>query len=133
MEQLVRRPRNETVARLLHAENVFSGRAAPGGGDSAVISFPGGQIQAPGRRQGELKFAVRPESLRVLPDGTDASNAVRAQLVRVDYRGSHWHLEFDANVRIVVYLRPDTAGGGLEAARHYVVQFPPEAIHVLED
>ncbi len=133
MEQLIRRPRNETVARLLHAENIFCARAVPDGQGAALIRFAGGEIRVPGGRQGELKFTARPESLRVLPDGESATNTVRAVLSRVDYRGSHWHLEFDAGTSIMVYLRPDDVAGGLEPGRPYMVQFPAEAVHILED
>ncbi len=132
MEKLVRRPRNETVARLLHAENIFSGRAAPSDDGATLVSFAGGEIRVPGSHQGDLKLTARPEALRVLPDGANAPNTVRALLTRVDYRGSHWHLEFDAQARIVVHLRPDMVGGGLAAGRHYAVQFPLDAVHVLE-
>jgi ABC-type sugar transport system ATPase subunit len=133
MDQLVRRPRNEVVAALLHAENLYTGRAKAGDGDSAVVGFAGREIRVPGCHQGEVRFTIRPESVRVLPDGANVANSFRALLTRVDYRGSHWHLEFDGEARVVVYLRPDTVRGGLEVGRHYVVQFPLDAVHVLQE
>ncbi len=79
-----------------------------------------------------MKFTVRPDVRRVRPDGADAPNAVRAVLSRIDYRGTHWRMEFDAGVRIVVHLRPDALDDVPAAGRHYLVEFPPEAVHVLE-
>lgn len=132
MEQLVRKPRNEAVARLLHAENVFSGLASPGHGDDTAIGFGGHEVRVPGHYEGEVRFTVRPEAIRVLPDGAAGPDSFRARLVRIDFRGSHWHLEFSAGTPVVAFLRPDTVPGGLEAGRDYLVHFPPDAVHVLE-
>lgn len=52
IDELMRRPRNETVARLLRAENIFSGKAAPCAGGQSLVSLGGQQVRVAGRHEG---------------------------------------------------------------------------------
>ncbi|MFW6107217.1 MAG: ABC transporter ATP-binding protein [bacterium] len=133
MGQLLRRPRNQMVARFLRAENIFPAEARPTGNGESVLRFAGHQIRAPGEHRGEVTFMVRPELLRVEPAGHEADNAVEAGLADVADRGVYQRLEFDAGMPIVVFAPEGRDVEGLVAGRRYALVFPPRAVHVLED
>ena len=128
---LLRQPSNETVARLLHVENLFSGRATPLDGGSSIIDLAGHQITIPQRCDGDIRFVVRPELLRVSPQGAAGANCIQAELLQIDDLGPYVRLELDAGVRIVAYANPDGIDRRFQMGRRYTVEFPPEALHVL--
>ncbi len=129
MDELMQKPRNETVARLLRATNIFRGKATPCADGRSLVSLVGGgqQIHIAGRYDGEIKFMIRPESLRVVPDGGDAVSAV---LVRAELRGPYTSLEFDAGVKIVVHTQTHGAAERFEPGKRYAVEAPPESVYV---
>jgi molybdate/tungstate transport system ATP-binding protein len=125
MEELLHRPANEEVARLLGAENIFSGQAEPGETQS-TIDFGWGRIQVPGRHSGEVTFMVRPESLALCAE--DHPNAVPAVLESARYMGTYSRLEFDNGA--VVFVHPSNSAD-LPMGRRCSIHFPPDSVHVL--
>lgn len=135
MQELLHRPVSEDVARLLGAENIFTGEAVPEGEGMAAINFGWGSLRVPvsssleGLRIGgkEMRFMVRPESLTLCPE--DRENAVTGVLEAAHYMGAYTRLEFDNGV--VVFTRPAEHTQDLVPGRRYGVHFPPDAVHVL--
>ncbi len=130
---LLRQPSNETVARLLHVENIFSGRATHLDGGNSRIDFAGHRITISQRCEGDIRFVVRPELLRVSPQGAAGADCIQAELLRIDDLGSYARRELEAGVRIVAYTNPDTISRRFQMGRRYAVEFPPDAIHVLSE
>lgn len=132
MTELLQRPRNESVARLLRAENILSGKAQPLPDGGSLLLLAGHRLRISRRCEGEVKFTVRPEALRVLPLDRPAENALRARLRQVTDKGLFKRLEFWAGFPLVVYLANEEATGKIEVGKEYWVAFPPDAVHILE-
>ena len=141
MGELLRRPKTETVARFLRAENVFTGTATPLSDRESMVRFADHEIRVAEKREGKVKFMVRPELLRVEKTGTDgplasvpafSTNAVEAELIEVADRGVYQRLEFDAGMSIIVFMPPNGPAHELAPGRKYAVIFPPESVHILE-
>ncbi len=130
MAELMARPRSEAVARLLGAENIFSGTAVPRDDGQSLVVLAGRHIYIPGRHEGAVKFMVRPELARIVTGEPQTRSAVRAVLVRVEPRGPYKRLEFDAGIRIVVYVQAGPGAGAFEPGRELAIEFPDEAIYV---
>jgi len=130
LEELMRKPQSETVARLLRAENIFSGKAAPCADGRSLVSLAGQQIRIAGRYDGEITFMVRPESLRVVAKG---QNALTAALVRAEARGPYTSLELDAGVRIIVHTHAAGTVDSFEPGRNYAVEISPESVSVFPE
>jgi len=79
MRDLLRRPRNETVARFMRAENIFRATAEPLSGNRMALDFAGHRIQVGGSRSGDVRFMVRPELLRLVPAGEKAENTIKTK------------------------------------------------------
>ena len=127
LDELMRKPRSETVARLLRAENIFTGKATPCADGQSLVSIAGQQIRIAGRYDGQIKFMVRPESLRVVAKGEDA---LTAAFVRAEPRGPYTSLELDAGVRIIVHTQTAEAVDRYEPGKNYTVEIPPGSVYV---
>jgi ABC-type Fe3+/spermidine/putrescine transport system ATPase subunit len=141
MEELLRRPRNEFVARFMRGENIFAGRASGPGPrpDTTRVRVGDVDLVVPGRREGAVAFVVRPENLVVHGAGVSSpamdAAVLPARLVRGVDRGAYVRLELAAFLPLVAHmpaeefalLRAGDAGTDLQ------VIIPPEAIHVLEE
>ena len=132
MGELLRRPKNEMVARFLRTENIFSGTAEPTPNGQTLLRFAGHEIHVSEKREGDVTFMIRPELLRVrLPD-TEDDNSVEAELTDVADRGVYQRLEFDAGVPIIVFSPPGGQAQDLTTGQRYAVIFPPDAVHILD-
>ena len=132
MGELLRRPRNEMVARFLRAENLFPATAHPAPDGRTLLRFAGGEIHVTDRGRGDVTFMIRPELLRVQPLAAETDNAVTATLTDVSDRGVYQRLELDAGVAIVVFAPATSEPLALTPGRPYAVVFPPDAVHILE-
>ena len=130
--EVVQRPANEAVARLVGVENIIDADAMPEGPDRAVLSFAGRSIRCATSHRGRVRFVVRPDRLGLAPCGSAVTNAVQASLVAVQDCGAYRRLEMDAGVRLVVYTTGAGAEAGLVPGQPYQVVFPPESVHVLD-
>ncbi len=133
MGELMRRPRNEMVARFLRAENLFQAVAQPAANGHSRLQFAGHEIAAPGTHQGEVKFMIRPEALHVEPEDSQSANAIPGKLVEVADRGVYQRLEFDIGLPIVAFLAAKDEAEHLVPGRRYALRFPPNAVFVLDE
>ena len=107
MEGLLRRPRTVFAARFMRCENLFTGRALQRGtgddGDTTRVSVANRTFVVPGRHEGGVTFAVRPECIRVLR-GEDAAEGMSASLRGVVDCGTHTRLELNGDPPLTVHL-----------------------------
>ncbi|NQS88825.1 ABC transporter ATP-binding protein [Patescibacteria group bacterium] len=127
--ELIRKPKNEFVARFFRAENIFEGMAEPCS-DGGIINFAGHRINVRKKCQGQVKFIVRPELIKILPFEVKTKNAIPAVLINAYDMGVYKQFEFDAGVRILVYAMPENEGY-FKLKEKYSIVFPPDAIHIL--
>lgn len=131
MGELLRRPKNEMVARFLRAENIFSATAVPAPDGQTLLRFAGHEIRITQRCEGDVTFMIRPELLRVQSPSAEVDNGLEAELTDVSDRGLYQRLQFDAGIEIVAFVPAQGQAQALTPGRKYAVVFPPDAVHVL--
>lgn len=131
MVELLRRPRNEMVARFLRGENILRGTARRGPDGETILQFAGHEIRIPEAHEGDVTFMVRPELLRVRPAGEKVENAVVAELRDVADRGVYLRLEFDAGIPLIVFVPGEHGDDSFTPGQRYALAFPPGAVHIL--
>ena len=133
LAELLRRPRNEFVARFFRTANILAAVAAPRPDGASDLAFGPHVVRVPGRFRGRVTFVIRPEALRVHPPAAHVPNRVPAVLRRVTDRGPYCRLEFDAGRPLVAYSTGDPATLESAVGQPHTIELPPEAIHVLPD
>jgi len=132
MGELLRRPKNQMVARFLRAENIFNATAEPASDGQTLLHFAGQTIRTSEKCEGEVTFMVRPELLRVQTPDSGAENAVAAELTDVADRCVYQRLELEAGVHIVAFTPAGGQSQPLTPGDKYAVVFPSDAVHILE-
>lgn len=88
--EIYRRPRNRFVARFVGPANFIPGRVRVSGNSVAEVEAPGGArilaAAAPGL-SGDVEVMVRPEDVRILPDGGEADNTFTMEVDEAFYYG----------------------------------------------
>ena len=132
MGDLLRRPKNEMVARFLRCENIFTATAAPASSGQTLLQFAGHEIRIDGACEGDVRFMIRPERLRVRPLADREDNAVEAELIDVADRGVYQRLELDAGIPVIAFSSPDGQAPTLSPGERYALTFPSDAVHILQ-
>jgi ABC-type Fe3+/spermidine/putrescine transport system ATPase subunit len=132
MHTLLRHPRNETVARFLRSENIFSGQAHPGEKGQSTVTFADRNLIVPGKLAGPVTFVVRPELVQFGETSAPCKNRIRGRLTEITDRGAYIRLVMDAGTPISVFTSVRDQAGALSVGESYDFTIPPEAIHVLE-
>jgi ABC-type Fe3+/spermidine/putrescine transport system ATPase subunit len=130
LADLMQSPATEAVARLLGAENIFTGAATPNG-TGACIAVGEHRICTTQPCNGRVTLMIRPESLRIVPAG--APDALSAEVRRVSARGPYVRLDLETAVGVLVVFTPPGGADGLEVGGRCHVAFPPDAVRVIED
>ena len=135
IDELLRRPNCEFVARFVRAENIFSGHACSPVTPSASTRVELGEVtvDVPGQRGGDIKFMIRPEQVLVLPEGEpahDGQNHFELQLTRWRDCGAYVRLELTGPIQLVAHVTP-AVFRELEHRPRLTVVLPPASIHVL--
>lgn len=138
MEDLMRRPRNKSVAQFMRCENVIEGECAgPGAsGDVTRVKVNGIEVLAPGLHEGRVGLVIRPENLRVRRPGdmrTDESGVViPCRIGRFVDRGIYVRLDLDSDPRLVAHVTASEFAGllGRGEAMDVGVMIPARGIHV---
>ena len=137
MDDLLRRPGSEFVARFMRCENVFHAdvRAQDRNGTMTVAQADGIDFLVPSAYQGRVDFMIRPEDLHVArpghaPEGNRGMVAV-AQVVRAVDRGAYVRVELTGTRRLMAHVQPASAREmGLNPGLEVQVSVRPESIHV---
>ena len=136
LDELLTKPRNETVARLLGHENILTAQAAPGKEGESVIDFAGAKLTVAGRHDGQVLFTARPELLRVRTGESPAPHRIEAVLERIENRGAFHRVELrigspEATDTLVVHMLARELDQLPALGQKCAIEFPPEAVHVL--
>ncbi len=137
LDNLLRKPGSEFVARFMRCENIFEARVQ--GQDASrpntTVELAGLELQIPGRHSGKLLFMIRPEDVLVRCgselDG-QGENAFSATLVRSRDCGGYVRAELAGPVNLVAHMTHG-AFAGLKAKPQtsVAVQLGLEHIQVL--
>ncbi len=136
LNNLLRKPDSEFVARFMRCENIFraevSGKGA--GGSDTRVKVADIDLQIPGQHSGKLLFMIRPEDVLVRsdPDRPEGQNVLRARLVRARDCGGYVRVELDGPLSLVAHIT-HAAFAELEHKHQsdVVAELCPENIHVL--
>jgi ABC-type Fe3+/spermidine/putrescine transport system ATPase subunit len=137
LDELLRKPKNEFIARFMRCENIFCGEVT--GKDAQLsntrVKLGDIQLQIPGQHEGKVTFTIRPEDVLVFPerqyDGK-GENEFCLSLVRWRHYGSYVRVELDGPVNLVAHLPHGTfAGLNANSGANLTVVFRREDIHVL--
>ena len=109
LDELLRRPNSEFVARFMRCENIFCAEViGRGARDSDTrVKLGDFELQISGRHSGKLMLMIRPEDLLVRPAssyyGKD-ENIIRSTLVRWRDCGGYVRVELDEPIRLVAHM-----------------------------
>lgn len=139
MENLLRRPRNEFVARFMRSGNILRGFArGPGPGESTIMRLEGIEVVVPGTWEGAATLVLRPEHLRIARPGTSPDPAavclLTAPVARAVDRGAYVRLELGGPCPLVAHVPPvEFSQLGIAEGGEVRVAVRPESIHVFSD
>jgi ABC-type Fe3+/spermidine/putrescine transport system ATPase subunit len=109
LDELLRRPKSEFVARFMRCENIFCAEVT-GRGDrdsNTRVKLGDIELEIKGRHSGKPMLMIRPEDLLVRPCSAyngKAKNLIRATLVRSRDCGGYVRVELEGAVRLVAHM-----------------------------
>jgi molybdate/tungstate transport system ATP-binding protein len=135
IDELLRRPKSEFVARFVRTENVFSGRAegATAGATRTRVDLDGTVVEVPGSHTGNVKFVIRPDQILVLPEGKQAchdGNCFELQVTGWRDCGAYIRLELTGPINLIAHTTP-AAFAELRPSARLTAVLPLPSIHVL--
>jgi len=137
LDELLRKPKSEFVARFMRCENIFCAEVIGRGASDSDTRVKLGDIelQITGRHSGKLMLMIRPEDLIVRPDSeynVKGKNVIRARLVRSRDCGGYVRVELDGPVSLVAHMT-HLAFADLQEEHHtdVVAELDLNNIHVL--
>ncbi len=136
LNNLLRKPNSEFVARFMRCENIFSAEVTgkDDGGSDTRVKVADIDLQIPGRHSGKLLFMIRPEDVLVYPGSRPAvgQNALRVRLVRSRDCGGYVRVDLDGPVNLVAHIT-HAAFAELEHKHQsdVIAELSSENIHVL--
>jgi len=139
LSALLRKPRNEFVARFMRCENLLYAQAVAPGPDPGTTRVQVDQVDLviPGHHEGKVKVVIRPENLQLATRGTESSkagNALPVHLVRAVGRGAYVRAELSGTLHLFAHLpRASAADLHLVDGGQFVAIIRPEDMHVLDE
>jgi len=137
LDELLRRCRNEFVARFMRCENIFKGTAVGSLPDSGTVRVGIGSINliVPGRCEGTVQLIIRPEDvlIDISGDNDGKENRFEARLSGWRDFGSYVRVELKGSLDLVAHIshaafREIMAAG----TKKLTAVLPPENLCVLE-
>jgi spermidine/putrescine ABC transporter ATP-binding subunit len=137
--EIYNRPKTRFVADFVGKINFLSGRVVERAGSSWVVDTPVASLRVPGGgdigSDGKVTVAVRPENLRLMPQGSsiDDMNAVPGVISSQTFVGNLLHVVIGADdgLRLLVEARPDQTVGNVGDA--VLAVWKPDQSLVLSD
>jgi len=137
LDELLRKPKSEFVARFMRCENIFCAEVTRRGTRDSDTSAKLGQnqLQKAARHSGRLMLMIRPEDLIVRPGSRyngKGENIIRAKLVRSRDCGGYVRVELDGPASLVAHVT-HAAFAELQETHQpdVVVELDLKKIHVL--
>ncbi len=143
-EEVMNAPADEFVASFVGAGSLLRGQVDGSGGDTAVITVAGMQIEAAGRiaRGEKVTLYIRPENvtLSVLdghdgegPRLTSARNIFPGIVTRVASMGFYQKVSLDCGFPLVSYITGESREAlSVTEGRRLTVSFKATAVHVIK-
>ena len=137
LDELLRKPKNEFVARFMRCQNLFTAAVAGAGEEPGSTRLQVGDVDltAPGSYQGQVMWVVRPENVHLVASKAPLGKGdtlIPVKLVHVTDRGTYVRAELEGPFRMVAHLShaayaelSRSVGADLAALLH------PDSIHVL--
>lgn len=137
MEDLLRRPINDFVARFMRFENIVQGKTiSPGLAGTMLVEVDGQTLTLVGKAEGPVTLVFRPENVSVARTGgsseAKSAYAMAARLVRAVDRGAYVRLELAGSRPLVSHMSLAAfRQSGLVEGVDVRVTVRPEDIHVI--
>lgn len=143
-EEVMNAPADEFVASFVGVGTLLRGRAEGSGGDTAVITVGGRQVEAAGRLSPGQRVIlyIRPENvtLSVPLDGsrggtqiTSARNVFPGTVTKVASMGFYQKVSLDCGFPLVSYITGESRESlGIAEGRRLTVSFKATAVHVIK-
>ena len=137
LDELLRKCRNEFVARFMRCENIFTGAVVEPLPDSDACTVRIGEINmiVPGRCEGTVQFIIRPEDVLIeIADGNDGGqNRFEVCISRWRDFGSHIRVELNGSLDLVAHVSHPVFRKIMAAQTAKLAAIlPQENLHVLE-
>jgi spermidine/putrescine transport system ATP-binding protein len=126
--EIYNHPVNRFVADFIGETNFIAGQVSGG-----VVRIAGGAAVAEHGREGAVTVAVRPEQVRIGPEGDDG---IAARVASCVYFGTdtHVHVHLADGAEIVARVQsPPSGDAGLAPGTAVSLRFAPGAVQVLDD
>ena len=137
LEELLRRPCNEFVARFMRCENIFSAQVVKVRPEDLCTEVCVGDVNlvVDGVHEGEIKIIIRPEDLLVFGDASEAvahNNKLAVRMTGWRDFGSFARVDFTGAIDLVGHL-PHGVFAKLKSAdtEKLTAVLPRQSIHVL--
>ncbi|MCK4999761.1 MAG: ABC transporter ATP-binding protein, partial [Anaerohalosphaera sp.] len=127
LANLMRKPRNEFVARFMRCENIYS---------SSEIDSQVADIILPQNCSGSCKFIIRPENVVINkePGGQPEPDTFEVKITAIRDCGNYYRLELAGKLDIIAHISPaQFADKSLVCSDMVFARLSREHIHVLSD
>ena len=138
LDQLLRKPTNEFVARFMRCSNIFNAKVIETKPDNQTSRVTVNQLQltVPGIHDGNIKLIIRPEDVTVVADDMDnitADNKIAVRMTEWRNFGSFVKVRLKGQIDLVAHL-PHALFAQIKSAdrQKLVVICPPENMHILK-
>jgi ABC-type sugar transport system ATPase subunit len=137
LDELLRKPNSEFVARFMRCENIFSGQEIGSGAqpEQTRVKVGNAGINVIGKYNGKLKLVIRPEDVLVYPYAESygkGENEIRVRLIRLRNYGEYVRMEMDGPFSLIAHLTGAVFNElRVEPGDDLVAVLRPQNIHVL--
>jgi len=133
LNQLLRQPTNEFVARFMRCENILAAVAEPDAdGEHSVATVGDVRLRLRGAHSGAVKLVIRPEDVVLGADGSEVANGLSVSVVRWRDYGAYMKVELRGPGPLIAHVPHSVFGAfGLQANQLLRAQLPAEVIAVL--
>ena len=137
LDELLRKPKSEFVARFMRSENIFSAEVTGRGvrDSDTRVKFSNVELEIAGRYNGKLMLMIRPEDLIVRPGSqynAKSKNVIRVKLVRSRDCGGYVRVELDGPISLVAHITHAAFADLQETHQHDVIaELDLKNIHIL--
>ena len=108
MNELLRWPQNEFVARFMRCRNIFSGQVLAQETDSSNtrVRVDGIDFLVPGKHRDRIKFIIRPENILLTTKSASSSvdNTLQVKLIRSRDFGNYVQVELKGPLNLIAHL-----------------------------
>lgn len=140
-DDVFRRPRTPTVARLMGMTNILQVKVVDGSGPELLAAWGAFRLaiaySGPRAQGSALTVGVRPEEIRIAPAGSEAQsvNRLTARLSKDEPQGVDHVLHFTVDDQLleVRVSHPAFMALDLSAGQERTLTVEPESIHVIPD